>query len=117
MTRDQFEKILDATGIKPVKRFSVLGEEVFIADGFVPPSMQTYLSRFNIEKDEFPYGCFMTFWVAEQKGGMGDAGFAAFDAFHDSGHSPEAKLDMRVQEVERRATADLENRKKNATKH
>jgi hypothetical protein len=109
MTKDKLEDILNRSSIKPVHRTHVIGREIFIADGFITPSMLQFLKVFNVDAtpEEFPFGGFATLWYSEAFTG-GECGCKLFDAFHDKGHSLEAKLQIRIQNIILEAARDLE---------
>jgi len=113
----EFEKILSFAGIVPVARVTIEGEDVFVADGFVPPSKQESLKRFGVGPMEYPYGCYMTISVSEDKARGWDTQYAVCDAFHDPGYSPETKQGMRVKTIIDRTELAIKSRRKNATKH
>lgn len=96
MNKSQFEAALNKTAIKPVYRTKIGDNEVFIADGFVPPSQLRYLDRFGMKAttDEFPFGAFATIWYAERR--VGWCGLAICDAFHDAGDSADGKRKRRI---------------------
>lgn len=94
--KTKIERMCRAAGVVPVKRATVMGREVFIADGFSARPHETF-KRFDVEQNDFPFGAFGTFWWifdTEDKMSMGRPLF--FDAFHDSGHTVESKQNMRI---------------------
>ena len=109
--KDDIERMFSAIGVKPVHRTKILGNEVFIADGFVQPSMidKGYLRKFEIKPGEFPFGCFLTVWWTEQHKGTGS--ICACDAMHDPGYSAEEKQKMRINSAVHLATKDMTRRK------
>jgi hypothetical protein len=111
--KHDIERVFSSVGIKPVDRLTIDGEEVFIADGFVAPSLinNGYLIKFKVEPGEFPLGCFMTVWWTQQNKGVGSIAF--YDALHDPGYSPEEKAKMRVNTVIYLARQDFKRRKLN----
>ena len=113
----EFETILSVAGIVPVARATIDGEDVFVADGFVSPLKQETLKRFGVEPNEYPYGCYMTISVIEDKQRGWDTQYAVCDAFHDPGHSKETKQSMRVKTILERTQQAISSRRKNVTKH
>ena len=109
--KSDIERVFTSVGIKPVKRTIIQGEQVFIADGFVGPSMinDGHLRRFNVSPGEFPFGCFLTMWWTEQHKGIGSIG--VFDAMHDPGYTPDEKKNMRVATIIEMAKLDFKRRK------
>ena len=81
---------------------------------FVPPAYLQFLQRFNMDatNEEFPFGCFATIWYTEVKTG-GECGIMLCDAFHDPGHSVEAKREMRIKKVILMAADDIAAGEKN----
>ncbi len=109
--KSDIERVFSDIGIKPVHRTRIAGEEVFIADGFIPPSLidKGYLIKFKVEPGEFPFGCFLTLWWTMQHKGIGSVG--VYDALHDPGYSPEEKKKMRVATIIEMAKRDFKRRK------
>lgn len=112
MNKERLDRILSAGPIKPAKREKILGTEVFVADGFVPPSMVRFLYRFNmhVTSEEYPFGCFATIWFIEEESGLA-TGICIFEAFHDPGNSSEAKAEMRIKQSLSKAKAHIRRRK------
>lgn len=90
------ERMFRAIGVQPVERTKIGNDEVFIADGFVPPKIieAGFLKKFEINPGEFTFGVYLTLWWTERFRGMGS--IAAFDAFHDPGYSKDEKQQLRV---------------------
>jgi hypothetical protein len=114
MTKDDLASALQSSPVKSVHRTNIAGREIFIADGFVPPAYLQFLQRFNMDAttEEFPFGCFATIWYTEVKTG-GECGIMLCDAFHDPGHSVEAKREMRIKKVILMAADDIAASEKN----
>ena len=112
MRKEELERTLTATAIKPVHRTAVAGQDVFIADGFMPPEQLKYLSRFGMTAtaEEYPFGAFVTIWYRDGKIGFG--GIAICELSHDPGHSFEARQNMRVNSVLSLARQDFAKRRK-----
>lgn len=111
MNKEQFERALTASPVKPVHRTKIGKHEIFVADGFVPPTHFRFLERFAMTAtpDEFPFGCYVTIWYEEKKVGL--CGIAICDAMHDSGNSLEAKAAMRIQSAVAMAQRDILRKK------
>jgi hypothetical protein len=109
--KSDLERICSANGIKPVHRTKIDGNEVFIADGFVPPGAinRGHIVRFGVHPGEFPFGCFLTVWWTEQHKGIGSV--VVCDAMHDPGYTPEEKVKMRIASTVYLATQDFMRRK------
>lgn len=112
--KSKIESMCRAAGCLPVKRATVMGREVFVADGFSATPHVTF-QRFDIDDGDFPFGCFGTFWwtfEGDEKMAMGRPLF--FDAFHDTGYSKESKQMMRVSKALKDAEETFVLRKKAA---
>ena len=109
--KSHIQKVFEQVGVKAVTRRTIDGEEVFLADGFISPTLinKGYLIKFKIEPGEFPFGCFLTLWWTPQHKGLGSV--AVFDAMHDPGYSPEEKLKMRIASTLALAKRDFKRRK------
>jgi hypothetical protein len=112
MTKDEFDVALTQSPVKPVFRTHVGDRELFVADGYVPPQHLKYLDRFGMPAtpDEYPFGCFATIWYCESRIGL--CGIVLCDAFHDPGHSHEAKAYMRIKTAVEMARRDMNRRQK-----
>lgn len=113
--KNKIERMCRAAGCPPVHREMVNGTEVFIADGFAADP--TVFRKFLVERADFPFGVFGTFWwtfKGDEKMSFGRPLF--FDAFHDAGHSKESKQKMRIRAAVEDATVELE-KIKNVVKH
>jgi hypothetical protein len=108
MNKEQFERALDATSIKPVYRTKINGQELFIADGYVSPPQLKYLSSFGVSAtpEEYPSGCYATIWYSPRQI-AGRCGTCVFDAMHDGGRSLEARLSMRIRTAVEKAAQDM----------
>lgn len=110
--KNAIERICRAAGMQPVKRASIQGAEVFIADGFSLPPHRAY-RRFGIEADQFPKGMYATLWwvsKGDEKLDIGQPLF--FQAFHDPKNSLADKKMMRINSALKEARAFLGRRKK-----
>lgn len=85
MKKNKIESICRRAGMKPVRRETIDGVEVFIADGF---SMMPhpYYRRFGVEPFEFPQGMYVTLWWASKGDENLDIGQPLF---FDVMHNPE----------------------------
>lgn len=112
MTKDDLDRVLSSSPVKPVLRTIVEGKDIFVADGFVPPSLLPSLERFGMTatQDEFPLGCFATLWYCDNK--VGWAGIMLCDVLHDYGHSNEARQDMRVKSAVALARDELSKKRR-----
>lgn len=94
--KTKIERMCRAAGVVPCDRKTVNGREVFVADGFSATPEVTF-QRFDVERKDFPLGCYATFWWVfdtDEKMSLGRPLF--FDFLHDAGHTVEGKKKMRV---------------------
>lgn len=105
MNKRQFENALNQTSIKPVYRTNILGNEVFVADGFVEPERFRDLDRFGVTATtiEHPNGCFATLWYSPRKSGPGGC------LLHPKN---ETSRYLRIKSIVERAVTDLIKNKK-----
>lgn len=83
--KERIEKMVRDAGLKPQARRAVCDFDLLLADGFsLPP--HRHWRRFGIEPQEFPHGCYVTFWWL-MKGE--DRLFIAGPMFFDIAHNPE----------------------------
>jgi len=91
-TKSDMERMCIAAGMQPQKRVTVDGRDVFIADGFSSPP-HTNFHRFGLEADEFPYGCYVTFWLTDaRKSEIGLGRPLFFDALQSSSRDRDARV-------------------------
>ena len=105
MNKQQFQSALEKTSVKPVYRTSILGNEVFVADGFVEPGRFSILDRFGVTATtlEYPHGCYATIWYSPKRSGPGGC-----ELHPKSVHSRY----LRIRSIVLRATTDLVKNKK-----
>lgn len=105
MNKQQFQSALEKTSVKPVYRTNILGNEVFVADGFVEPERFGILDRFGVTatKMEYPHGCYATIWYSPKRSGPGGC------ELHPK--SAESRY-LRIRSIVLRATTDLVKNKK-----
>jgi len=89
------ETILRKAGMAPEHRQSYGKYDIFIADGFSSPPHQ-YYKKFGVEPDEFPFGCYVTFWWVSKDEELDTGQPLFFDAFHDKSLSKESKKGARI---------------------
>ena len=114
--KTKIERMCRAAGVVPCDRRTVNGREVFIADGFSATPEVTF-QKFDVERADFPLGCYATFWwifESDEKMSLGRPLF--FDFLHDPGHSAESKKKMRIAAAVKDAETTLIAQKR-ATKH
>ena len=109
--KNRIETICRNAGMVPVARDKIDGAEVFIADGFsTPPHVK---QRRWLEKNEFPWGCFVTLWWVSKGDEKLDTGQPIFfDAFHDSNMSLASKKIARINMAKQTALDFLRSRKR-----
>jgi hypothetical protein len=90
MNKDKVEQIFRDAGLQPEEKVHVRDYNVFIADGFALPPYSR-LQRFGIETEDFPTGCYCTFWWA----GKDENLHAGRPLFFDPRHEPDYDLTTR----------------------
>ncbi len=112
MKKNKIERICRTAGMKPVRRDSINGVEVFIADGFSLPPHRAY-RRFGIGPMEFPKGMYATLWWVSQGEDKLDTGQPLFfDVFHDPQYANGSKQLARINSAMTEARTFLESRKR-----
>lgn len=106
MNKQQFQSALEKTSVKPVYRTNILGNEVFVADGFIEPERFGILDRFGVTATalEYPNGCYATIWYSPKKSGPGGC------ELHPKNN--ETSRYLRIRSIVLRATTDLVKNKK-----
>lgn len=61
ITKEKIEKMCRDANMKPETRRTLMGHEVFVADGFSIAPHITYM-KFGVEPGEYPNGCYCTIW-------------------------------------------------------
>ena len=112
--KSKIESMCRAAGVLPVGRQKIGGQDVYIADGFSLTPERTF-RKFDVERKDFPYGAFATFWWTFEGDDKMSAGRPLFfDAFHDTGHTQESKQKMRIAAACKDASEMLAARRKKA---
>ena len=104
MDKDKLALILDQGPVKPADRRTIGRNQVFVADGFVPPPHH-YLERFGVREGQYPNGVYMTIWWTDQKPQRGGAAF--FEPDHDPLLMLSYKKKARINSVLKAAAYDL----------
>lgn len=84
-SKDKIEAMCVAAGLKPADRRRVRDFDLLLADGFSLPPHRAF-RRFGVEADEYPLGCYVTFWWL-MKGE--DRLFVANPLIFEALHNPE----------------------------
>lgn len=113
MNKDRIETIFRNAGLKPEKRMMVQDYNVFIADGFSLPPHQN-VRRFGISSEDFPQGCYVTFWWAGRDENLHAGRPLFFEAFHDRQYELETKKKARLQAALKDAEGHIDAWKRNA---
>ena len=112
--KSKIESICRQAGMRPVRRTTVEGAEVFIADGFSLPPHRAY-RRFDIGPLEFPRGMYVTLWWASKGDEKLDTGQPLFfDVFHNPEYANGSKQLARINAATNAARDFLSSRKKMA---
>ncbi len=99
--------------MKPEERISVKGYNVFIADGFsLPPHHR--ISRFGISPNDYPGGCYITFWWAGRDESLHAGRPLFFEARHENQYDLETKKKARLSAALKDAEGHIDAWKRNA---
>lgn len=110
--KQKIERMCRDAGMIPVKRGTVRGAELFIADGFSAPPHHNY-RRFGVEATDFPFGMFATLWWVSKGDEKLDTGQPLFfDAFHNPEYAKADKQRARINSAIKEADTFLQRRKK-----
>jgi hypothetical protein len=110
VNKDMMERACRKAGMKPEKRETINGREVFIADGFSAIPDITF-KRFGVDKGEFPMGAYVTMWWVAKDEKLDVGRPILFDAFHDVGLSIDDKKRARINRAMVEASKFLKSRK------
>lgn len=111
MKKSAFEQACRAAGMAPEKRVSVLGTDVYIADGF-SAKPEVNFQKFGVTPDEFPGGAYATMWCVF-KGETLDGGRPLlFELFHNPEFDHKTKKMARINTAIKEATAFLSQRER-----
>ena len=95
MNKDKVEAIFRKAGLMPAAREKVREYNVFVADGFsLPPHHK--LSRFGVDPEDFPKGCYITFWWAGKDESLHAGRPLFFDALHNNDYDLTTKRQARL---------------------
>lgn len=96
MNKERIETIFRNAGLKPEERITVQDYSVFLADGFsLPPHHK--VARFGVDPNDFPRGCYVTFWWAGKDEKLHAGRPLFFEAFHEREYDLETKKKARLQ--------------------
>lgn len=108
----KIESICRNAGMKPVRRETIRGVEVFVADGFSLMPHRNFW-RFGIAPTEFPNGMYATLWWASKGDEKLDTGQPLFfDAMHDPSLPVGSKQGARINSALQAAREYVERRRK-----
>lgn len=112
MDKDKVENMCREAGMKPVKRSSLGGYDLLIAEGFSLPPHKAF-RRFGVEDRDFNSGCYVTmWWLMKGEDNMAYGHPLMFDVFHDPEYDPSSRKQMRVNSALDDARNFLEMKKK-----
>lgn len=110
--KNKIESICRRSGMKPVRRETIDGVEIFIADGFSLMPHNHY-RRFGVEPFEFPQGMYVTLWWASKGDEKLDIGQPLFfDVMHNPEYANGSKQRARINAALSTAREFLERRRK-----
>lgn len=103
--KEKIESMCRKAGMKPFERRQLRDYDLLISDGFSMPPHYTY-QRFGVDPDDFPNGCYVTFWwLMKGEDNMFAAHPLFCDIYHDMEYDKETKHRMRLNS----AVEDAEN--------
>lgn len=115
MKREKLEQFIQKHGLKPERKVTTRDGEIYIAEGFVPPSEVPK----NLKQDH-PFGYWQGIYVISRgEEYMDYFPVLTFDAFHDSEKNwlPDQKKNARLNALEKEGAAlqrKLARRRENA---
>lgn len=68
MNKCKMEDMFVSAGFQPIERAKHGEYDIYIADGFSRPPHHALQSKFGFDKDDYEFGCYVTFWLL-YKGG------------------------------------------------
>lgn len=111
LNRRTVEKMMAEAGLRPEKKETIGAYEVYIADGYSPQPHITF-RRFGVEKGEFWWGCYATFWFIARDEDFFEIGAPMiFEAFHDPQYDTRSKKQARINTALREASGFIKRRK------
>lgn len=113
MNKDKVEQIFRNAGLKPEARRKVREYDVFLADGFSLPPHRN-VRRFGVSADDYPYGCYVTFWWAGRDEGLHAGRPLFFEARHEVSYDLETRKKARLTAALKDAEGHIEAWKRNA---
>jgi hypothetical protein len=90
LTKENVSRMLAKAGVQEAHRDSYMRYDIFIADGRVD-NPGWVLRRFGIGKDDFPNGCFCTFWFVAKDEKFEVGQLLPFDPLHDPQYDDKSK--------------------------
>jgi hypothetical protein len=108
LTKADMERIFAAAGIRPERRVTYRGYEIFVGEGFSAPPHTIY-QKFGIDADKHPYGCFIDwYWVGKDES-LFFGSVLDIDAFHNPGWSVAGKKQIRINTALKAARRDIDS--------
>ena len=95
----------------PEKRVSVMGTDVYIADGF-SANPHINFQKFGVEPGEFPGGAYATMWCTFNDEKLDGGRPLLFELFHNPEYDHKTKKMARVNTAIKEATAFLSQRER-----
>jgi hypothetical protein len=106
ITKGNIERMCLKAGTAPADRIFVGDYEILISDGFSLPPHRVF-RKFGIGPDDFPKGCYCTFWWLMKGDNLYFGKPLFFDAFHDPEYDAATKRRARINRARDDATVDL----------
>lgn len=113
MNKDRIETIFRNAGLRPEERVMLKDYNVFLADGFsLPPHFR--IRRFGVDAEDFPRGCYVTFWWAGRDEKLHAGRPLFFDAKHNGDYDIETRKKARLTAAIKDAEGHIDAWKRNA---
>jgi len=113
VNKDKIEQIFRNAGLTPEARQSVKDYNVFLADGFsLPPHRR--IARFGVGPEDYPRGCYVTFWWAGRDERLHAGRPLFFDAHHERAYDFETRKKARLTAALKDAEGSIDAWKRNA---
>lgn len=94
--KDKIEEMCRAAGMKPADRRMLKGYDLLMSDGFSLPPHKAF-ARFGVGPNDFPNGCYVTFWwLMRGEENMLAAHPLIFDVHHNPEYDPPTKKQGRI---------------------
>lgn len=102
MDKSKLERLCENAGLKPERRTTLRGHDIFIAEGYVLMPEVTF--PMSVKPGEYPGGCYAAlFWTAKGEDRMQMGHTLFFDLNHDSQYDTATRRRARINAAIKRA--------------